>query len=284
MQFENNIRDIIQTRYSCRTFSAKRIDHIARNRLINICQSIHRGLFGENIELFFIESAGNGIRSTLSGGFEYIRNTGSFIAGKIQNSQFAYESFGYTVEQIVLKATDLGLGTCWIGYFNPEFFHEVRISSDEIFPAIIILGYPEETSSFNNIFKRKFGLVRTNRMKWNQLFFYKDFNEPLTEDRAGRFCDSLEMLRLAPSSGNTQPWRIIKDPGVNNFHFYKKIISYHYELKKLHNIDIGIAMCHFDLAAKNTGLNGKWITAKPDLDTPADTDYIISWNEIKINE
>jgi hypothetical protein len=171
----------------------------------------------------------------------------------------------------------MNLGTCWIGYFSPAFFFEVQLSVDEVFPAIIILGYPAERKALIDIFNRKLYLIGDNRRKWDRLFFIKNFNNPLTGDVADKFSEPLEMLRLAPSSGNTQPWRIVKEVNLNIFHFYKQIVSFHYELKKLHNIDIGIAMCHFDLMAKNLGLHGTWEDLNPDIKMPGNTEYIISW-------
>ena len=37
------------------------------------------------------------------------------------------------------------------------------------------------------------------------------FAEPLTEEEAGDYQFPLEMLRLAPSAVNKQPWRVVAD-------------------------------------------------------------------------
>jgi len=256
MKFENDLTELIKKRFSCRNFQDKKLEYSTKNDLVNACQLINDGLFGEELSLFFIDRTEDNKPGIHTGGFEYIVNPEYYIAGKIQNSKYAYESYGYVLEQLVLKATDLDLGTCWIGYFNPAFFYEVQLSADEVFPAIIILGYPAEKKALIDILNRKLYSRGDNRRKWDRLFFNKDFNNPLTRDFADKFSEPLEMLRLAPSSGNTQPWRVVKEVNANIFHFYKQIVSYHYELKKLHNIDIGIAMCHFDLTARDLCLYG----------------------------
>ncbi len=47
---------------------------------------------------------------------------------------------------IMLKATDLGLGTCWIDVTNPNEISSLVKLPDFIIPSIIItLGYPSET-------------------------------------------------------------------------------------------------------------------------------------------
>lgn len=47
------------------------------------------------------------------------------------------------VEHIVLKATDLGLGTCWVCNFDPQKVKEVLHLNDNIEPIVLLpLGYP----------------------------------------------------------------------------------------------------------------------------------------------
>jgi hypothetical protein len=43
------------------------------------------------------------------------------------------------------------------------------------------------------------------------------------------------------------------------------------------NIDIGIAICHFDLTAKEAGIKGTWEFLSPDNSAPQELKYIISW-------
>lgn len=44
----------------------------------------------------------------------------------------------------------------------------------------------------------------------------------------------------------------------------------------MQNIDMGIAMCHFELSARELGLNGDWQVSDPLMQT-GDTEYIVSW-------
>jgi len=46
----------------------------------------------------------------------------------------------------------------------------------------------------------------------------------------------------------------------------------------LHNADIGIAMSHFELAARENGLDGRWQVSDPGLrPVPPGTEYRVSW-------
>lgn len=47
------------------------------------------------------------------------------------------------MDHMILAATELGLGTCWIAAFDPDIVHEVLNLPEEIDPLLITpLGYP----------------------------------------------------------------------------------------------------------------------------------------------
>lgn len=49
------------------------------------------------------------------------------------------------MDHLVLMATELGLGTCWIGAFNPNAAREVLGLPDDVQPILFTpLGYPAE--------------------------------------------------------------------------------------------------------------------------------------------
>ena len=80
---------------------------------------------------------------------------------------------------------------------------------------------------------------------------------------------ALEMVRLGPSASNRQPWRVVK--GGEKWHFYlqrspgyqeRRLVKL-YTTADLQRIDMGIAMCHFELTLKELGLEGKWVVEDP---------------------
>ena len=57
----------------------------------------------------------------------------------------AYLDLGIAVEHIVLKATSMGLGSCWVRMFDSERAHEILNLPPEIVPvALLPVGYPAE--------------------------------------------------------------------------------------------------------------------------------------------
>jgi nitroreductase len=51
------------------------------------------------------------------------------------------------MDHLILAATELGLGTCWVGAFNPEEARKVLQLPDDIEPIVFTpLGYPNDHS------------------------------------------------------------------------------------------------------------------------------------------
>jgi hypothetical protein len=94
------------------------------------------------------------------------------------------------------------------------------------------------------------------------------------------------MVRIGPSASNKQPWRVVKDD--NAFHFYLQRTKGYREnsltrflgLADLQRLDMGIAMCHFELTSREEGLNGKWLSVEPAIKKPDPLiEYTASWVE-----
>lgn len=181
------------------------------------------------------------------------------------------------MEKIVLKATENNISTCWVGYFDHNYFNEVSIEEGFEIPSIVVAGYSEERQSFTEKTIR-FALNAPQRNNWDKLFFNYKLNTPLKPEYVNKFSDSLEAVRLAPSSGNTQPWRVYFDTDSNEFHFFKNPISKRYDLRGLHDIDMGIALSHFELTSLQNELAGSWLKhSKENISSIGDMKYIMTW-------
>lgn len=55
------------------------------------------------------------------------------------------------MDHLILAAADLGLGTCWIGAFNPDAAREVLRLPDDVEPiAFTPLGYPDDQPEYKS--------------------------------------------------------------------------------------------------------------------------------------
>ena len=53
-------------------------------------------------------------------------------------------------------------------------------------------------------------------------------------------------------------------------------------LVDLQRMDMGIAMCHFELTAREAGLKGEWVVKEPEIEKPDGlTEYTVSWKSLR---
>ena len=142
------------------------------------------------------------------GTYGFIKGATGFLVGAVRRAPRDAEDYGYLVEQAILHATGLGLGTCWLG---GTFTRQVRGSPgrpcrDEIMPAVISLGYPADDGAAR-VREREAG---SRRLPASSLFFDERFDAPLALASGDPFAATLEAVRMAPSASNKQPWRLVR--------------------------------------------------------------------------
>ena len=85
------------------------------------------------------------------------------------------------------------------------------------------------------------------------------------------------MVRWAPSAVNKQPWRVVVKENSAHFYLKKNKGFVSDAVGNMQKIDMGIALCHFDLAAKRSGLKIRFDIDDPKLGAEADTEYIATY-------
>ena len=71
-------------------------------------------------------------------------NVMASLASVVKNKEFSLLDVGIAVNQFCLQATDLGLGTCIIGWFDEKKVKKLlNIDSGKRVPLLIALGYSE---------------------------------------------------------------------------------------------------------------------------------------------
>jgi len=279
--FMQQLTELIKKRASCRTYADKPTGEKALQEFSRIVAKEYRGPFGNRPEfqLISMDMSSPTERKKL-GTYGVIKNARFFLAGKIKKAEKAVEDYGYCMESLILQATALGLGTCWLaGTFNATgFAQKVELQPDELLPAISPVGYPANHKSLTEKIFRRFAGANY-RKPWSDIFFKGNFSEPLTWEQAGVYAAAIENVRRAPSASNRQPWRILLDNAGNIFHFYLER-SFGYKLREIaiQDIDMGIAMNHFELTAREAGYAGGWSNDK-NAPQKKRWDYIVSWQD-----
>ena len=69
------------------------------------------------------------------------------LVPSIYNIPLHYLDMGAAIEQMLLEAAALGLGTCWIGVFNQRWVKKIlHIPSSSEIVSLITVGYPAHSS------------------------------------------------------------------------------------------------------------------------------------------
>jgi hypothetical protein len=286
MPFLTTVTDVVRRRYSCRTYMEIPIDEGRQSLLSEFLASNRTGPMGTHAR-FVLVAATTQDRESLNGLGTYgsIKGAVGFIVGALEQGPKNLEDYGYLMERAILLATDLGLGTCWLGgsFSKSSFAKKIAPVHGESVPAVTAVGCVSGVGRSRDWIRK--GAGSDSRLPWARLFSEERFGEPITPEQAGAYSEPLEMLRLAPSASNRQPWRIVRRGG--DWHFYLQrtkgygkgtMIFRLLGLADLQRVDMGIAMCHFELVARECGLKGRWVVDEPGIEKPDErTEYTVSW-------
>ncbi|OGS20627.1 MAG: hypothetical protein A2252_05280 [Elusimicrobia bacterium RIFOXYA2_FULL_39_19] len=83
-----------------------------------------------------------------------VSDKGSFISkvgAFMRDTRFYLIDIGITAEHFVLQAAELGLGTCWLGWFNENAAKKIlKIPKNKRLDIVISVGYTEKTAPEKN--------------------------------------------------------------------------------------------------------------------------------------
>jgi hypothetical protein len=272
MPYSQPVTELIKRRYSCRTYLPTPIEEGKRQQLEAFMSSNQTGPFGAPVRFLLLAATAED-RGALRGlgTYGFIQGATGFIVGMVRDGPRNLEDFGYCMERIVLYATDLGLST---------FAVRAGLREGEQMPAVAAVGHIAIKRSWMDRIIRG-GAGAEHRYPSPQLFFRERFGQPVSFEDAGPYAPALEMVRQAPSASNKQPWRIIQDGSA--WHFYvQRTPGYRsarlVQLPDMQRVDLGIAMCHWELTAGELGLPGHWLVQKPAIAEPDSTaEYTATW-------
>lgn len=265
------IAEHIRQRRSVRTFDGQELHERDRDRLCSFMETIENPY---NIPVAFqlMSAKENGLTCPV------VVGTDLYVGGKIKRGPNASVAFGYSFEALVLYARSIGVGTVWLGgtMNRAAFERAMGLGEDEIMPCASALGYPAQKMALRERMMRR-AIKADERKPFEELFFDGSFATPLTAENAGRLAYPLEMVRLAPSAVNKQPWRAIVTEAAVHFYLKRSKGFSHNEELDMQKIDMGIALCHFALAAKDGGMQVTFVQKDPELATDAEVEYIASY-------
>lgn len=276
----NHMIDTINQRYSVRNYTDKPVEKEKMQAIHQFLDENKEGPMGSKVRFEIIDASAYPKEERRAlGTYGMLSGDRIYIAGAVLSGKYAMEDYGYCMEKNILMLTEMGLGTCWLGgTFNRSIFSQkLRLQEKELIPGVTPLGYTGEKKTLKeNLIRSVVGAKK--RRNADEMFFEGKAGVPLKADSDNAYTRVLEAVRIGPSASNKQPWRIIKD-AQGSYHLYlDEDEKYNHRLGdiRIQNVDMGIAMCHFELAAKELGIAGKWIIAGS-LPEAGQLKYIVSW-------
>jgi len=213
-----DLLEAIKKRHSVRQYTDEKIEGDIKKDLLDLIDSCNRES-GLNMQLCLDDEK---IFSGLIARFSSFKNIKNCIAIVGKKSKDLDEKAGYYGEKIVIKATQLGLNTCWVagGYSKSKI--NVEIEKDEKLVIVIAIGYGIDDGKSHKVKPiEKLGSTKGEMPQW--------------------FKKGLESAQLAPTARNQQKFKFT----LLNENLVKAETSFGFFTK----IDFGIAKYHFEIGA-----------------------------------
>lgn len=192
--------------------------------------------------------------ASFSQSYGIFTNPRNYLAAVVDTATpHVMERAGYFAEKFVIKAVELGLGTCYIGgtYNSKKVKAQLRAGEKILF--LVIFGHPLEKSKPLSRLMAKFVHMKERGAS--------SFFEPASElhealDKFPILKEGLEAVACAPSSLNKRPTSICIDKKDGE----EKICARVDEKNSKNLIDLGIAKFNFNFA---TGTECEWGNGSP---------------------
>lgn len=230
----------------------------------------------EGARAVLLENGSSEILAGFLGAFGKIRGADLVLVLIGDTSYPNYEvAVGFLGEGIILHATSLGLGTCWVSgtYSRKAVEARVELRDGEKIMAVSPIGF-----AAGNLSKAYLAACQEQGVGEESMRAAKGLHrrKPLqslvrglpVENRPPGYLEILEAARLAPSAVNRQPWRFtVKSDGI-------VVSAARFELLPVaaRRLDCGISMLHLEVAALANGIRGEW---KYLHSRPAVAEYVI---------
>jgi len=153
------IFEAIQKRYSCRSYQEKEIE---QEKLDKLAEAVRLAPSAKNTQDWrFVVVTDKEIKKQVAAATnrpEVFEKAGAIIVG-CSNSDYVMQcgqaiapiDVSIALEHICLQATELGLGTCWIGSFETEKVRTILGIPDDInIVELMTVGYPADSAKQPN--------------------------------------------------------------------------------------------------------------------------------------
>ena len=239
---------VIPQRRSRRKYDSTQLELNQADELDRICREFRP--FTQARAVLVTDSPDSVFKGAV-GPYGKVKGAPSFIAfvGDMDDPH-VQEKVGYLGEGIILEATAMGLGTCWVGgFFRREVAESlVGVGESERILAVTPVGHAVENLSLEEKVMTGFGWNHRRKSLAKLVSGMDEAQLP------GWMKSALEAARIAPSAINRQPWCFRLEPGCITVSVDAGRIDFGISRR----LDCGIAMLHIEVAALDCGVRGEW--------------------------
>lgn len=204
------------------------------------------------------------------GAYGHIANPPHVLVPYVLGDRHPLVELGFRTEQIAVRLTALGLGSCFMGCLGREAAVRARfeLPPSARIVALLVFGRPSGATAaraVNRLVREITGATR--KLPADRIFFDGDFSRPAAPPPD--LAPLIEAARQAPSAVDAQPWRFLWRGGV--LHLFVKRWNPRYGPGQSQNYrlhDGGACMGNVALALEALGRRGSWTVYEgnePDL-------------------
>ena len=149
------LSELISKRYSVRAYKSDPVEDDKLAKVLEAARLAPTAANRQPIKLLVLHTAGR--ETELSGLYHrswFIQAPVLIVACGLPSqgwvrgydqSNFTQFDVAIVMDHLILAATNLGLGTCWIASFDPKIVRQILRLPDEVEPVVIVpLGYPAD--------------------------------------------------------------------------------------------------------------------------------------------
>ncbi|MCR5845153.1 MAG: nitroreductase [bacterium] len=239
-----DIMTAIEKRISVRSYDARPVEPEKIEQIASLIEEINVES-GLKFQLYGPRDDGEPSLPLSTKMFAGVENVQHYAALVAPDDVVWADKLGYYGEKLVLFATQLGLGTCWVaGTYDPSKTR-AEVGDGERLWDVIPLGYATEKVPM------KQRMIRAGIRKSDKKLAELVDADVAYDELPDWFKSALDSVSKGPSAVNEQPVVFVYREGEVKATLPAK-------KRDLEFNDLGIAKLHFELAAAAHGINGKW--------------------------
>jgi len=213
-------RSLSFERKSERDFRKKLVPEKALGQIMDYFNECKRLIPDIDVELRIYNKEAQNALNAISGYRGFMIGAPCYLVLLSEQKDYFNENAGFIGEDLVLKATELGLDSCWVTYgSHNEAKNALDIESDKLIAGLIAIGYEKhkfinrviDIKSMSDVEIDELDKNRLPRISIDEFVHIPEWDGKETLDIENVLSDVMESARRAPTYLNMQPYRFIID-------------------------------------------------------------------------